>query len=166
MSETTTYVAVGQVKFDREGNQEGTIIGTTFWPERVADAGMTDQWMELVLIPAVKKDRDWSLLEATQGSLREHARDNKRLEKENDRLRARVKELESRESNAAPDLPEGYMLFPVKAWRFLCGEDHLEGKWFGDIGIDGISRYWWRRAIKGMLTETPQETEKQREQDW
>lgn len=78
------YVAVGQQRFDAEGNREGTIIGSYHWPERVAEAGLTGEWLELILIPASRQDRDWSMLEAAQESIRERDAEIARLRAELD----------------------------------------------------------------------------------
>ncbi len=44
-------VILGQYMIDANGVRQGTIIGSSHWPKYVDDAGLTGQWMELVLLP-------------------------------------------------------------------------------------------------------------------
>jgi hypothetical protein len=86
---------------------------------------MADNARELGLsyddVPAVQEGRDWSLLEATQESLREHMAEIKRLQKEiieqcriiamsaerEDALRAEIKRLKAAQPAPVQDLPFG-----------------------------------------------------------
>lgn len=63
---------------------------------------------------------------------------------------------------AAPQpaqVPKGWMLFPVEAWRFLAGESSLAGVHFGEtVNDDKTGRkkpFWWRSHIRHMLTAAP-----------
>lgn len=85
---------VGQVKFDAQGNREGTIIGSGHWPELVKGSGLTGRWLRLEMTPIAGLDgADWSLLESTQDSLREHMAELHRKDAQLTAANARIAEL-------------------------------------------------------------------------
>ncbi|WP_373078671.1 hypothetical protein [Zhongshania sp.] len=52
---------------------------------------------------------------------------------------------------APAKVPEGWMLFPVRAWEFLQGINDLEGCDFGEPNPKRTGKFWWRRTISEML---------------
>ena len=95
---------VGQVKFDAQGNREGTIIGSGHWPELVKGSGLTGRWLRLEMTPIAGLDgADWSLLESTQDSLREHMAELHRKDAELTAANARNAELEEARFVDVPD---------------------------------------------------------------
>ncbi len=52
---------------------------------------------------------------------------------------------------APAKVPEGWVLFPVRAWEFLQGINDLEGCDFGEPNPKRKGKFWWRRAISEML---------------
>ena len=87
---------VGQVKFDAQGNREGTITGSGHWPELVKVSGLTGRWLRLEMTPIAGLDgADWSLLESTQDSLREHMAELHRKDAQLKAANARIAELDA-----------------------------------------------------------------------
>ena len=51
-------------------------------------------------------------------------------------------------------VPEGMMLFPKEAWKFLTGEGSLDGVFFGEEHSSHLP-FWWRTYIRKMLAAAP-----------
>ncbi len=95
---------VGQIKFDANGNREGTIVGSAHWPKLVANSGLNEKWLSLTLAPVRTLDKaDWSLLDATKDSLREHMQALREKDNELSAAKARIAELEA-------------LIADIKAW--------------------------------------------------
>lgn len=86
---------IGHYKIHHNGDREGTVLGNWDWERVVADAGLTGKWMVLHFADAADFERDWSMLEATQDSLREHSELLKQRESELADLRAEVEALKA-----------------------------------------------------------------------
>lgn len=43
--------------------------------------------------------------------------------------------------------------------KFLCGEQHFNGFWFGDI-VKSNSPYWWRRPLRKYIESLQKENER------
>ena len=124
---------VGQVKFDAQGNREGTIIGIGHWPELVKGSGLTGRWLRLEMTPIAGLDgADWSLLESTQDSLREHMAELHRKDAELTAANARNAELE-----------EALEPFAREAARFVDVPDTVS---MDTMGMGGLSVSHLRRA--------------------
>jgi hypothetical protein len=72
-------VAIGQYHVTESGDPQSTIITSNNWPRLIDEAGLRGEWFEVALIPIRLHGSDWSLLQATQDSLREHAAEAKQL---------------------------------------------------------------------------------------
>ena len=88
-------ISVGSYKLDESGEPSSTIITSNNWPAMIDKAGLRGEWLELALIPINKLGGDWSLLQATQDSLREHSNLLKQRESELADLRAEADSLRS-----------------------------------------------------------------------
>lgn len=86
---------IGHYKIHHNGDREGTVLGNWDWERVVKDAGLTGKWMVLQFTDAADFERDWSLLEATQDSLREHSDLLKQRDSQINELRAEVEALKA-----------------------------------------------------------------------
>lgn len=132
---------VGQVKFDAQGNREGTIIGSGHWPELVKVSGLTGRWLRLEMTPIAGLDgADWSLLESTQDSLREHMAELHRKDAELTAANARI--AESKAENKA--LREGLVPF-AREEGSLIEKAYAEG-WEDGGGFHDYDKDTWEES--------------------